>query len=83
MGSRRKAGFHLVIDSNNLIAFVTLAAELGLVTLDAVCVFILGYITLTDETFITLPTIEVRRVPILVHCTGCFVTEDELETKRW
>ena len=73
---------HLVVDTDDLVAFVTLAAKFGFVTLGTISMFVFGYITLTNETFIALPAIEVICVPIFVHCPSRFVTEDELQNNR-
>lgn len=67
---------YLRIDSDDLVAFVACICEYIFVAFNAIRMLVTQYISLTGQTFVTLPAAEMTRVPVLVHCLRVFTAEN-------
>lgn len=67
---------YLRIDSNDLVTFVACICEYIFVAFNAVRMLITQHISLTSQTFVTLPAAEMTRMPVLVHCLRIFTAEN-------
>lgn len=66
------------VDANQLIALIAGIGEDRFIAPDAIRVIITEDVTLARQGLITLPTAEVGRVPVLIHCLGVFPAKNQL-----
>lgn len=69
-------GTYLGINSNDCVALLTSVCENSFIAFDAIRMLISQDIALTSQAFVTVPTAEVTRMPVLRHGFCVFATEN-------